>query len=243
MWRVYTSYLQALASDKMRVSILIFSIILLYGCGRQGSKETSILTNIDSLKTDITSLRTECIQKDTIIGMGTKIHYIYRNGKHQISWGDKSYNRIYDSLYSCDYDKSTGLWDFVPKLNSETKNNLIFTNILWTSSGGNPTPLEYYAIICPKNSKDSVFEKDFFIKSEADYLVYGDPDNENVHIVNIETKRSQTIILTPKPYLSRSPTLFIQEIEIKGKSFYIEYESLDKSDETITIKKTFKIEI
>ncbi|MBI3232523.1 MAG: hypothetical protein HYZ42_00525, partial [Bacteroidetes bacterium] len=231
--KVYGVYMQVSGNhktDTMRILNLVFSIIILCGCGSQESKETSSQTNIDTVRTDTSTLITECIQKDTITDMGTTIHYIYRNGKHQISWGDKSYNRIYDSLYSCDYDNSTGLWDFVPKLNSETKNNLIFTNILWTTSGSNPAPLEYYAIICPKNSKDTIFEKDFFIDKEADYLVYGDPDNENVHIVNMETKRSQTIILIPKPYISRSPTLSIQKTEIKGKTFYIEYGSLDKSD-------------
>jgi hypothetical protein len=229
----------------MRISILIFSIILLCGCGIQESKKTSSPTNIDSLslKTDTTSLITECIQKDIIMAMSTKIHYIYRNGKYQISWGDNSYNRIYDSLYSCDYDKSTGLWDFVPKIYSETKNNLIFTNILWTSSGGNPAPLEYYAIICPKNTKDSIYEKEFFIESEGDYLVCGDPYNEYVHLENIETKRRQTITLKPKPYLSRSPTLSIQKTQIKGKSIYLEYEALDTNQEITTIKKTFKIVI
>ena len=227
----------------MRISILIFSIILLCGCGRQKGKETSILTNIDSLITDSTSLTTECIQKDTVTVLGTKIHYIFRNGKYLISWGDSSYNRIHDSFYSCDYDKSTGLWDFVPKLNSETKNNLIFTNIFWTSSGGNQAPLEFYAIICPKNNKDSIFEKEYFIDSEGDYLIYGDSENATIHLINIETKKSQTIILKPKPYLSRSPTLSIRNTEIKGRLLNIKYESLDKSDEIRIIEKTFNIEI
>ena len=227
----------------MRISILIFSIILICGCGRQESKETSLQTNIDSVKIDTTSLTTECTQRDTITGMGTKIHYLYRNGKFQISWGDNSYKRAYDSLYSCHYDKSTGLWDFVPKLYSETKNNLIFVNILWTSSGGNPAPIEYYAIVFPKNIKDSIFEKEFFINSIGEYLIYGDPENEYIHLINIETKKNQTVLLKPKPDLSRSPTLSIQKTEIKGKTFYIKYESLDKNDEIKSIESTFNLEI
>lgn len=227
----------------MRITSLIFCIIIFYSCNTNESKETASKRSIDSVKTDTTSMTAECIQGDTTTSMGTKIHYLYRNGKFQISWGDDSYNRIYDSLYSCDYDKSTGLWNFVPKLNSETKNNLIFTNILWTSSGGNPAPLEFYAIVCPKNKKDSIFEKEFFIDSEGDYLLYGDPENENIHLINLETKRSQTVLLKPKPDLSRSPTLSIQKTEIKEKSLYIRYESIDKNDETIIIEKTFKIEI
>lgn len=227
----------------MKISILIFSIILIYGCGRQGSKGTLLQTKIDSVKIDTNTLTIECIQRDTITSMGTKIHYLYRNGKFQISWGDNLYKRAYDSLYSCNYDKSTGLWDLVPKLYSETKNNIIFTNILWTSSGGNPAPLEYYAIVFPKNIKDSIFEKEFFINSIEEYLIYGDPESENIHLINVETKKSQTVLLKPKPYISRSPTLSIQKTEIKEKTLYIKYESLDKSDEIKSIERTFNIEI
>ena len=227
----------------MRISISIFSIIIFCGCIRQESKEKKVSKNVDTLKNITTSLTSECIQKDTITNMMTKIHYIYRNGKYQISWGNNSYNRVYDSLYSCDFDKSTGLWDFVPKLISETKNNLIFKNVLWTSSGGNPDPIEYYVIICPKNVKDNIYEKIFFIQCEGSYIVYGDSHNEYVHLENIETKRIQTVTLKPKPYLSRSPTLSINKTQIKKKTFYIEYEALDKNEKTITVKDTIKIEI
>lgn len=227
----------------MRISILLFSILLLCGCSRQDRKATSLQTNINAVKVDTTVLITECIQRDTITGMGTKIHYLYRNGKFQISWGDNSYQRTYDSLYTCNYNTSTGLWNFVPKLYSETKNNLIFTNVLWTSSGGNPAPLEYYAIVFPKNVKDSIFEKVFFINSIEAYLIYGDFENENIHLINIETKRNQMILLKPKPDLSRSPTLSILKTEIKGKTFYIKYESLDKNDKIESIERAFNIEI
>jgi hypothetical protein len=227
----------------MRITNLILCILLLSGCGRQQIKEQSEQVKIETLKPDATDIRVECIQKDTTTRMGTTIHYLYHDKKFQISWGDNTYNRIYDSLYSCYYDKDYGLWDFVPKLNYETKNHLIFSNIQWTSSGGNPAPLEFYAIVCPKNKNDSIFEKEFFINCDGDYLIYGDPKNENIHLLNLETTKSQTVLLKPKPYLSRSPTLSIREAEIKEKSFYIKYESLDKNDQIISIEKTFKIEI
>lgn len=227
----------------MRISILIFSIVLICGCGRQENKKTFPHTNSGSVKFDTSSLTTECIQRDTVTEMGTKIYYLYLNGKFQISWGDNTYNRIYDSLYTCYYDKSTGLWDFVPKIFSETKNYLVFTNVLWTSSGGNPAPLEYYAIVCPKNIIDNVFERDFFIDSSGEYLIYGDHKNENLHLLNIETKKCQTVFLKPRPEQSRSPTISILKTEIKGKSFFVIYKSLDKNDEVINIERKFNIEI
>lgn len=152
-------------------------------------------------------------------------------------------SRIYDSLYSCQFDKNTGLWDFVPKFKFETKNNLVFINILETSSGGNPAPLDYYAIILPKNKKDTIFEKELFINCERDYLIYGDWDNDNIHILNLESKNGQNIILTPKLALSRSPTMSIQETKIKNSIFYIKYETLDKNDNLKIVEKTFKLEI
>lgn len=227
----------------MRILIIIFVITFFNECGRNDSNKTSAIINIDSLKTNNTHFSVECIQRDTITELGTKIHYINRNGKFQISWGDNTYNRIYDSLFYCDYDKNSGLWNFVPKLNNETRKNLIFTNILWTSSGANPAPIEFYAIVCPKNKMDSIFEKEFFINSQGDYLVYGDPNNENINIINIETKKYQAILLRPEPYLSKSPTSSILKTEIKGETLYIKYEALDKNEETIIIEKKFTIEI
>ncbi|MEN2399292.1 hypothetical protein GKZ90_0005860 [Flavobacterium sp. MC2016-06] len=227
----------------MKITNLIFLILLFYSCGNRTKNNTEKKLDTVSIKTDTISLSKECVQNDTITASGTKIKYVYRKGKYKISYGDKYYNRIYDSLYTCDYDKNTGLWDFVPKLQSETKNNLIFTNILWTSSGGNPAPLEYYAIVLPKNKKDKGFEKDFFIICQEDYLVYGDPETENIHIINLETKKTQLIKLKPKPEFARSPTLSIQETNIKKNTLHIKYQSLDKNDEAIIIETKYKIGI
>lgn len=227
----------------MRITNIIFCILIFNSCGIQEGNEKSNLSSKDNVNADTTSIDVNCIQRDTITKMGTKIHYINRNGKFQISWGDNTYNRVYDSLFTCDFDTSTGLWNFVPKLFSETKNNLIFTNILSTSSGGNPAPLEYNAIILPKNKKDSIFNKDFFINCYGVYLIYGDFEYENIHLINIETKKNQTFKLKPKPAISRSPTLTIQKTEIREKKLYINYESLNKKDEIIIVENTFLIEI
>ena len=91
--------------------------------------------------------------------------------------------------------------------------------------------------------KDNPFQKEFFITCKDDYLVYGDAKNENIHIVNLETKKTQLINLKPKPDLSRSPTLSIQETKIEKKVFFIKYESVDINDEIIIVEKTFEIEI
>ena len=227
----------------MKIRYLIFSVFLLQSCENRTKNNTERESETISIKTDTTTLAKECVQNDTTTNSGTKIKYIYTNGKYKISYGNKFYSRTYDSLYTCNYDKSTGLWDFVPKLQSETKNNLIFTNILWTSSGGNPAPLEYYAIVLPKNKIEKTFEKEFFITCEGNYLVYGDAESNTIHLINLETKKSQDEILYPPPAISRSPTMSIQETKFDKNSLFIKYESVDGNGDTKIIKMEIKLKI
>ncbi len=222
---------------------IIFSIIIFYGCISCERKQDDNKLNVKLIDTFITKTQDFCIQRDTITSMGTKIHYIMRNGKFQISWGDNSYNRVYDSLFTCDYDKITGLWDFVPKFYSETQNHLIFTNVLFTSSGTNPAPLEYYIIVCPKNKKDSIIQKDFFVSCLGNYLVYNDAITEYIHVLNVETNKTQTINLKPSLYISKSPTLGIKETKIKENNIYITYETRVNYDSIVAIKKVVKLKI
>ncbi len=225
----------------MRIIGLAFSLLLLLSCGRNKNHAPVLITKIDSLDSNANLLPQECIQFDTITALNTKIHYSYQNGECQISWGDSSYYRTYDSLYSCWHDSSSGLWDFVPKFYSETKSSLVLLNILWTSSGGNPAPLEYYAIVLPKNNMDSIVVREFFIAADENYLVFGDGENEKIHILNLETRKSQTITLYPNPNMSRSPTLSIQDTKIKGSEFHIKYESVDRTYDLKVVEKTFKL--
>lgn len=225
----------------MRIIYLIISLILLQSCVNNSENKLKKESENIPLKTNKSQLAKECIQKDTITDLGTSIKYIYSNGKYKISYSGKFYSKTYDSLYTCNYNKNDGLWDFVPKLHSETKSNLIFTNILWTSSGGNPEPLEYYAIVLPKSNSDKAYEKDFFISCMGNYLVYGDSKNEKIHITNLETKKTQLINLIPKPDLSRSPTSSILDTKIEKNVFSVKYQSLNRNDEIITVEKEFKI--
>ena len=160
-------------------------------------------------------------------------------------WGSSSYNRTYDSLFTCDYDTLSGVWDFVPKYNSETQNTLVLTCVLATSSGGNPAPVEFSALVMPKNVIDSVYVKDFFINCIGDYLIYGDERNdENIHIVNVETKKEQDFILNPKPANFKSPTISIRETKIDKETFSIKYEIFKiVADTAVIVAKTFKLKI
>lgn len=218
---------------------LLFSLLWL-GC-KEAKQIKGTTQKIPAVSAPILSPAKECLQHDTITSSGTKIHYKYRDNKFQIEWSDNNYKRAYDSLFSCDYDPATGLWDFVPKLKSETDNHLVLTNIIWTSSGGNPAPLEYGALILPKNGTDTAYRKDFCIDTKGNYLVYGDDDNETVHIQNIETGKIQNILLVPKPALSRSPTLSIRKADINNGSLYIKYDADDKDNHLHIIEKRFKL--
>jgi len=218
----------------MKITILLVFILFL-SCGRIPNRDfKTSLRNSDTV---------HCIQRDTVTLLGTKIGYLQIEDSFSITWGDDSYQRVYDSLYSCEYDKNTGVWDFVPKFNSETKNNIVLTNTMWTSSGANPAPLEFLAIILPKNKKDSPLEIEFFIAKENDYVVYGDAENPQIHLINLETKQIQDITLKPEPALSRSPTLAIVDTKLQKRSLYIKYQIVDKNGDLKNVRKKIKIEI
>lgn len=227
-----------------RLLSLLFILVVFSGCYRRVDEKSAIAPRIDSISPVYPPWSDACIQTDTVTQMGTAIHYLYSNGKFQISWGDSSYYRIYDSLYECAYDSGgSGLWDFVPKYYSETRDYLIFTNILECSGLANPAPLDYYAIVCPKNETDSIFERDLFVGCDGDYLVYGDWDNEYLHVLNVETKSRQTFLLKPAPWVSRSPTMEIQRAKVRGKVLHVTYEALDEDEAFIIVRRTFRIEI
>ncbi|MDI9309769.1 MAG: hypothetical protein QM535_06105 [Limnohabitans sp.] len=223
----------------MKIKVLIL-LVLLCSCNKNKEKKKIIkeIAVKDTLKVD-----KRCLQRDTVTPMGTKIGYLYQDGKFKITWGDTNYKRVYDSIYSCDYDKNTGIWDFVPKYESETKNTIVLTNILFTSSGGNPAPLEFSAVVLPKNKKDSPYEIDFFITKKGDYLVYGDMEESKIHLLNLETKKKQKIKLNPYPAIFRSPTSSILETSIYKNTLFIKYESDDENSESEIIVKKIKIVI
>ena len=236
-----------------KVAILIF-LVLVFAC--QTSKKNKVdnkneeIVKLNSIQTDSIPFQKEmaeqCIQKDTIAAMGTSIKYSYENESFRIIWSDSSYERSLDSLFHCDFDERTGTWDFVPKYIHETKNTVVLQNTLFTSSGANPAPLEYYVLILPKNKKDTISEIELFIMTEGNYLVYGNAYMENIRILNLETKKEQTIKLSPKILHIRSPTMAIQKTRMVKNTFYIEYEALKKvrdDYEEIIVKKSFKIKI
>lgn len=239
----------------MKYTTLIILILITFSCQTSQNKvdnEKKEVVQLDSIQTDsipiLKELAEQCIQKDTITAMGTSIDYFYENENEgfRITWADNSYKRSSDSLYNCFFDEGTGTWDFVPKYIHETKNTVVLQNILFTSSGANPAPLEYYVIVLPKNEKDTISEIELFIMTEGNYLVYGDAYMEDVHILNLETKKEQTVKLSPKILYIRSPTMAIQKTKIEKKIFYIEYEALKKVGEDyeeIIVKKSFKIKI
>jgi hypothetical protein len=227
----------------VKLKSLPFFVFFIYSCGNVDKTNIEKPISIDTINKDTTVLSKECIQRDTITPLGTRIHYTYTKGKFQISWGDNSYKTFYDSLFPCFCDTFCGLWDLVPKFKFETKNNLVLVNTLETSSGCNSSPLDFSAFILPKNKKDSVFEKELFIDCEGDYLIYGDWDNVTIHILNLETKNNQNIILTPNPDLSRSPTMSIKETKIKNNVFHIKYETLDKNENIKVVEKIIRLEI
>ncbi|MNK06493.1 hypothetical protein D3C87_243920 [compost metagenome] len=136
--------------------------------------------------------------------------YSQINNSVKLSWGNDSYIRSHDSLFMC-IDDRFGRWDFIPKYVSETNNYLVLENVISTSSGGNPAPIEFSAMIFPKRMNDSIYEKEMYIDIHNNYIIYLlGVRADSLEILNIETKKSQICILNPKPVpFSKSPTFII----------------------------------
>ncbi len=225
----------------MRYFVIILFLVIVCGCNdistNQKRESSAQVSKDDSLGQEM------CRQKDTITPLGTMIKYISFKGGYKIAWGDRNYQRIFDTLYTCEYIPLSGLWDDVPKYYSETKNYLVFNNVLCTSSGGNPAPLEYYVIVFPKNVKDAVFEEDYFINCIGNYLIFGDDYKDIIHVRNLETGQQQTLELKPKSMFIRTPTLAIDSTFIEGDFLNIKYETWSAGDSALAITRSFRIEI
>ena len=128
------------------VKLLIFLVAFL-GFGFVASAQPQQDTVISKIETSFNqftkeavitdTLCAECQQKDTITPMGVKIQYKYKNGVFKIICSDKSFTRELDSSYICNKNQN-GVWDFVPKFEYETKNYLVFNNVLSTFDKSHP---------------------------------------------------------------------------------------------------------
>ena len=147
-------------------------------------------------------------------------------------------------MFVCRLDEH-GLWDYIPHYVSETENNLVFTNVISTSSGANPAPIDFSAMIFPKKISDSIYEKYYFLDKHNDYIIYlPSARADSIEILNIETKKSQMCMLNPRPVpFLKSPTFIITKTKVFNKKLEIEYIGLDKNDNEVTRKNTFKLKV
>jgi len=231
--------LDANQTHMKRYCLLLLSCIIM-GCGSK-FKDNSIVT--ESVVAD-SLLPADCIPSNFKTKSGTQVMYTRVGDAVQLSWGDETYTRSYDSLFTCE-DSQFGRWDFIPKFLSETKHSLVFKNVLSTSSGGNPAPIDFSVIVFPKNMKDSVYEKELYIDKHDDYLVYiAGWTADSLAVLNIESKKTQICRLSPDPLpFAKSPTFIIKKTKVTDKMFFVEYEGLDEKDSVVVRKNKFKLNI
>lgn len=225
----------------MRITLFLITTVLLIGCNK--TSKQNYPDNNNSAKQFLDS-RGICHLKDTVTSFGTRIGYKkIGNYYYEISWENNGFKRtFFDSQFCCWIDKQIGPWNFTPKFQSESENNIILISTLEFSGPSNPSPLDFYALILPKNMVDSVYTVDYFLKSHNDLLAYWENNGSNIFIINLVTQKKQEIILDPKPDgYSRSPTWPLMNNWFDNGFFYIKYESHDKEGEPITLKKSFKI--
>jgi len=183
----------------------------------------------------------QCKPRDTTSADGTLVKYIACKDEYRIEWSNRGFRRTTDSLYHCHIWES-GVWDFIPKLHADARRYLVFTNVAFTSSGGNPDPLEYSVLLFPKNQSGKIRELDFFVDMIGNYLVYSSDFGE-LHLMNLETDEVQDIELRPTPAFIRSPTIPIEEVCIQDRTLIVEYEAVDENGEDLRGLNFFRIEI
>jgi hypothetical protein len=185
-----------------------------------------------------------CIQKDTITTLGTIIRYNKVDDGFKISYQDGSFLRTLDDEYTCTIDEF-GMWDEIPKFENETKNYFTLKYVFSTSSGGNPAPIDFSVLIIPKHSFEKILVKDCFIEMKENYVVYLDEENNSkIKILNLESKKNQTIKLRSNPAPIKGITLFIRNVDIKKNKLTISYETLNKKlEEIILVTEEYKLKI
>lgn len=223
---------------------LIIGTCIFCSCKKQSAividkKEEKQAGVVDSL------LPSDCIPANFTTPMGTKVVYTKVDHAVKLSWGNDTYIRSHDSLFTCELDEYGNRWDWIPKYVAETKNYLIFENVLSTSSGGNPSPIEFTAIILPKKATDLIYEKDLYIDKHEDYIIYlPGATADSLAIMNLETKKTQICRLLPAPVpFAKSPTFIITKTGISKQNLNVEYESLDKNDSVVIQKNKFKLKV
>lgn len=201
----------------------IVGMLLWAGCGGADLGSSAGDEMRDSLQGVSLSPTAECIHRDTLTPMGTRIRYLQDGDNFRLAWGDGSYQRVHDSTFTCFYDPGTGTWDFVPDLVSETAHYLVLENTLYTSSGGNPMPIAFYAVICPKDADSPILERDFLLGWEGDFVWFGDPDPARLHLVDLERGEEREILLSPAPPRGRTPGVGILDSWMEGGELVVRY--------------------
>jgi len=186
----------------------------------------------------------KCFQKDTITTLGTIIKYKKDDNVFKISYQDGLFQRTLDEDFECRIDEF-GVWDDVPKFENETLNYFVLKYVFSTSSGANPTPIDFSVLIIPKHSFEKVLVKDCFIKMKGNYVVYLDEENNSkIKVLNLESKKNQTIKLRSNPAPIKGITLFIREVIITEHKLTISYETLnEKMEDIVLVTEEYKLKI
>ena len=114
-----------------------------------------------------------------------------------------------------------------------------------TSSGANPAPIDFSILIIPKHSFEKVLVIDCFIKMIGNYIIYLDEENNSkINILDLESKKKQTIKLHSEPAPIKGATLFVRKVELNKNKLIVSYETLNKKMEDIVlVTEEYKLKI
>ncbi|MFK7773811.1 MAG: hypothetical protein AB8F94_16795 [Saprospiraceae bacterium] len=210
----------------MKIQFILLVVSTFVSCATENKVEQNNSENVvEEKKENPTSSFVECDLRDTTI-KGKNWEYNFKKVdefEYEISWGNDDLKKIYPEKFWCSFKEIIGVCDFTPKFEIATENHLVLKVATSTPSAGNCSPIEYKIICLPLSEKEDPFEVKYFLKAEKKYVVYSN-SIDSIFVMNLNTKRNQSIPLIPKPYfIFKTIDYSMDSIQIIGKELYFEY--------------------
>jgi len=184
--------------------ILIGLILVVVSCQVKKENTNPKLQNIENVNSKTKYQDTvilDCNIKDTLKNFGEFEYRLRKTGirEYKIMWGNIIQRRTYKSTFECWKTPDNDICDFTPKLERMTEEEVILRVTTSTPSTGNCSPIEYKMIYLPSNPKKEPFEIEYYLTTINNYVVYSN-SYDTIKVMNLRTKRVQSIALNPKPY-------------------------------------------
>ncbi|MBP6456947.1 MAG: hypothetical protein KA275_09505 [Chitinophagaceae bacterium] len=207
---------------------LLLMLLVITSCQlKRDNSLNNVLENViidsNTVSQDVEPLGCDLVDTLSIVG---DFEYQLRKinqREYQINWGDKNYKRKYHETFGCWQSTDKEICDFTPKVDTMTDNEIILRVTTSTPSVSNCSPIEYKMIYLPNNKKEEPFEIEFYQKTIGRYVIFSN-SLDTISVMNLETKKIQSMELNPKPYFEfKTIDSSLDGIRIDGKVLKFRY--------------------